>query len=385
MTSLRLKAVAAALIGASSIVSTRSSAQDLAVLPQTAVAPATAPPMAAQQVDQLVAPVALYSDPLLVDVLTASSYPVELVEAQHWISNPSNAALKDDARATALARQAWKPSVKALVSFPQILDLMCSHLDWTEQLGDAFAANRAAVMDSIQRMRHRAQSAGTLNSSAQQSVADDGGFLTISPPASEIYVPAYDPWCVYGSWQVSAPFFYSYWPGYCAAGDSMLGFGAGFHRSSDYWERANFDWLQHGIRIDHNRFSQSRPDHEAAGTIGHQGEPHKNSVRNSDARNVDELAGPGIHTRARLSYGPSGTRATTGGVNRSFGSNHFRSAGLGTSHFGGAVPGSAHLRAAGFGTGRVGGGSLGGGHFGGSGFGAGRGGVGGGHGGGGHR
>src|SRR5436309_2133108 len=87
MTSLRLKAVAAALIGASSIVATRSSAQDVAVLPQTAVAPATAPPMAAQQVDQLVAPVALYSDPLLVDVLTASSYPVEVVEAQHWISN----------------------------------------------------------------------------------------------------------------------------------------------------------------------------------------------------------------------------------------------------------------------------------------------------------
>jgi hypothetical protein len=388
MTSLRLKAIAAALIGAASITATRCPAQDVTVPPQATLAPADVPPIAAQEVDELVAPVALYNDPLLVEALTASGYPVELVEAQRWISNPANAALKGDALATALAGQAWAPSVKALVSFPQILDLMCSHLDWTEHLGAAFAANRTAVMDSIQRMRHRAQSAGTLNSSAQQIVVDDGGFTTITPPASEIYVPTYDPWCVYGSWQVSAPLYYSYWPGYCAADDGRLSFGVGFRRPLDYWEWGNFDWLQHDIRIDHNRLSHFHPGYDPASAVGHQPDPHKDGVRYSDAHNVDAFAGPGTPTRAQLSYTSSGTRASTSGLGRNFGSNHLRGAGLGTSHFRGGGPGSGHLGVAGFGTGRLGGGSFGGGHFGGSGFGAGHfggGGIGSGHGGGGHR
>jgi hypothetical protein len=388
MTSLRLKAAAAALIGAASIIATRCPAQDVTVPPQAALAVADAPPMAAQQVDQLVAPVALYNDPLLADVLTASGYPVELVEAQRWISSPANAALKDDALTTALAGQAWDPSVKALFSFPQILDLMCSHLDWTEHLGDAFTANRAAVMDSIQRMRHRAQSAGTLNSSAQQIVVDDGGFVTITPPASEIYVPAYDPWCVYGSWQVSAPLYYSYWPGSCAADDGALSFGVGIHLPLDYWGWGNFDWLQHDIRIDHNGLSPLHPGYEPASAVGHQPDPHKDGVRYSDAHNVDEFAGTGIHIRAQSSHGPAGTRASTSGLGHNFGSTHFRGARLGTSHFVGGVSGSGHFGVAGSGTGRLGGSSFGGGHFGSSGFAAGHfggSGIGGGHGGGGHR
>src|SRR5437588_10191541 len=107
------------MIGIASTIATRSPAQDVVSPPQTPLAPADASPMAAQQVDQLVAPVALYNDPLLADVLTASSYPVELVDAQRWIANPANAALKDAAVATGLASQAWNSSVNALLSFPQ--------------------------------------------------------------------------------------------------------------------------------------------------------------------------------------------------------------------------------------------------------------------------
>ena len=343
MTSLRLKAVAAALIGTASIIATRCPAQDATAPPQTALAPADTTPLAVQQMDQLVAPVALYDDPLLVEVLTASSHPVDVVEAQGWISNPPNAALKGDALATALANQKWDPSVKALVPFPQVLNLMYSHLDWTEHLGDAFVANRAAIMESIQRMRRRAQSAGTLNSSAQQIVADDGGFVTITPPMSEVYIPAYDPWCAYGSWPVSAPFYYTSWPGYCTAEDGLLDFGVGFHRPFGYWRQGDFDWLHHDIRIHHNQSSHFHFGQEHISAAGRHDDLHHDGVRLGDARSVDR-----------------------------FGSGHLGRAGFGTGHFGGSSFGGGHFGGGGLGAGHFGGGGIGGGHDGG-------------HGGGGHR
>jgi hypothetical protein len=222
-----------------------------------------------------------------------------------------------------------------------------------------------------------------LNSSAQQIVVDDGGFVTITAPASEIYVPTYDPWCAYGSWQVSAPLYYSYWPGFCAADGGALSFGVGIHRPSDFWEWGNFDWLQHDIRID-----QHHPSYEPARAAGHQPDPHKDGVRFGDTHNVDEFARPGIQTRPQLSHGPAGARASASGLGHNFGSAHFAGAGLGTRHFVAGMSGSGHFGGAGFGTGRLGGSSFGGGHFGSSGFGAGHfggGGIGGGHGGGGHR
>jgi hypothetical protein len=389
MKGLRLKSAAVVIIGLASIVATRAPAQSDAsrTPPQAALAPADTGPLAAQQVDQLVAPVALYDDPLLVDVLTASSYPVEIVEAQRWASNPANAALKSDSLATALTDQTWDPSVKALVPFPQVLNLMYSHLDWTEHLGDAFVANRAAVMDSIQRMRHRAQSAGTLNSSAQQIVGDDGGFVTITPPASEIYVPAYDPWCVYGSWQVSAPSYYAYWPGYCAADDDMLSFGVGFHRPFDYWEWGNFDWLRRDIRINHDRFTRYHSGHDPVDSVGRQdtnggtiGAHHTSTLEN---------AGSGSRARAQLARTLSSTGAISGGFDSRLGSRHFGgsgvvsqhlgSSGVGDARFGGAGLGARHFGGGGLGVGHFGGGGFGGGHIGGGGFGGGHGGGGGGH------
>jgi hypothetical protein len=343
MRSIRLKAVAAVLIGTASIIATRCLAQDTTVPPQAALAPADAASSADQQLDQLVAPVALYDDPLLVDVLTASSHPADVVEAQSWISIPANVALKGDALAAALAGQTWDPSVKALVRFPQILNLMYGHLDWTERLGQAFIADPAAVMESIQRMRRRAQSAGTLNSSAQQIVVDDGGFVTITPPASDIYIPAYDPWCVYGSWSVSAPFYYTSWPGYCTAKDGILDFGVGFHRPFGYWRRGDFDWLHHDIRIHNDRFTHSGPGSAHAFRPGGAADGHTSlgGVK----------TGSGIYAGTRLMRGRSGMNAVFRGTGHGVGAGHFSGAGLGGWH-----PGSTA-----FGTSRFGGGHGGGG------------------------
>jgi hypothetical protein len=301
--------------------------------------------------DQLVAPVALYDDPLLVEMLTASSHPVDVVEAQAWISNPVNAALKGAALAIALANQKWDPSVKALVPFPQILNLMYSHLDWTEHLGDAFVADPAAVMESIQRMRHRAQSAGTLNSSAQQIVVDDGGFVTITPPALEVYIPTYDPWCVYGSWPVSAPFYYTSWPGYCTAQEGLLDFGVGFHRPFGYWRGGDFDWVHHDIHINHDHLFQS--GHGPAGAMERGGGlGHRNdlAIASHHIPAGLENVGSGIHVgSARESFG---MKAMSPGLGHSFG----------TGHFGGAGFGAERLGHVGFGAGHFGGGGFGGGH-----------------------
>jgi hypothetical protein len=315
MTSLGLKAFAAVLIGTGSMIATHCLAQDVTAPPQAALAPADAAPLAVQQMDQLVAPVALYDDPLLVEVLTASSHPVDVVAAQGWISNPINAALKGDALATALANQTWDSSVKALVPFPQVLNLMYYHLDWTEQLGDAFVADKAAVMDSVQRMRHRAQSAGTLNSSPQQTVASDGDFVTIAPPASEIYVPVYDPWCVYGSWQVSAPFYYDSWPGYCTADNGMINFGTGFYRPFGYGEWGDFDWRHHGIHTHGNHFAQFHSGHVWGGF-------------DRDSLGDHHFGGSGV---ANLRPGGDG-----------LGAGHFADGGLGGGHMAGGGFGPGH-------------------------------------------
>ena len=142
--------------------------------------PQTAPP-SAQQLNQLVAPIALYPDELVAQVLTAATYPAEIVEADRWLQDPANAALRGDELSAALDAQPWDPSVKSLVPFPQVLHMMDSNLSWTEQLGDAFLAQQDQVMDSVQRLRQRAQTAGGLQSNAQQVVDDQDGAVTIEP------------------------------------------------------------------------------------------------------------------------------------------------------------------------------------------------------------
>ncbi len=154
-----------------------------------------------QALEQLVAPIARYPDELLGQVLTAATYPLEVVEAAHWRENQAHAALADDALAAALAAQDWDPSVKALVPFPSILQTMYERLRWTERLGDAFLSQPADVMDAIQRLRRRAEEAGTLVSTADQTVGSDDDAVTIEPTdPGAIALPSYDPRLTYGTW-----------------------------------------------------------------------------------------------------------------------------------------------------------------------------------------
>src|SRR5437773_1201705 len=121
-----------------------------------------------EEIDAIVAPIALYPDPLLAQVFMASTYPVEVVQAERWVKQ--NKDLKGDALAQALEKQTWDPSVRSLIQFPEVLTMMSDKLDWTVKLGDAFIANQKGVMDAIQKLRAKAQTQGSLSSNDQMTV-----------------------------------------------------------------------------------------------------------------------------------------------------------------------------------------------------------------------
>ena len=124
-------------------------------------------PLSPARLGQMLAPIALYPDELLADILMAATYPLDVVEAARWLQDPQNAALKGDQLFAALQQKSWDPSVKSLTPFPRILRMLDANLEWTEQLGEAYLANPAAVMDAVQRLRRRAQLAGRLVTTSQ--------------------------------------------------------------------------------------------------------------------------------------------------------------------------------------------------------------------------
>ncbi|MGC2231670.1 MAG: DUF3300 domain-containing protein, partial [Candidatus Acidiferrum sp.] len=155
-----------------------------------------APPYAQstpEQLQQLVAPIALYPDSLVAQILAASTFPEQVVEADRWVQ--AHPDLKGEALGQAVDQQPWDPSVKALTAFPTVLGNMDKNLSWTSSLGDAYYNQQQAVMDAVQVMRQRAQAAGNLKSTPQQSVTTDGPNVIIEPAQPDVvYVPAYDPW-----------------------------------------------------------------------------------------------------------------------------------------------------------------------------------------------
>src|ERR1700687_443881 len=172
------------------------------VLAQPAAAPAQQL-LSKAQLDALVSPIALYPDALLSEILIASTYPLEVVEADRWAQ--ANKNLKGDALKAAADKQSWDDSVKSLTATPDVLDMMSNKLSWTQQLGDAVLAQQPDVMDAIQRLRTKAQANNKLTSTSQQTVStqQQGGrqYIYIAPTdPDEIYVPYYDPAVVYGPW-----------------------------------------------------------------------------------------------------------------------------------------------------------------------------------------
>jgi hypothetical protein len=216
-----------------------------------------APAYTQAQLDQMIAPIALYPDQLVGQILMASTYPLEVVEAERWLQDTQNASLKGDQLSAALQQQPWDPSVKSLVPFPQVLQTMDKNLQWTEQLGDAFLAQQPAVMDSVQRLRAQAQAAGTLKSTQQQAVSTEGQAIQIQPANPQVvYVPYYNPTVVYGAWPYPAypPFYFPPPYGYAYDG-AFIGFGIGLAIIEPFWGWDRWDWGHHRIDIDNDRFS----------------------------------------------------------------------------------------------------------------------------------
>ncbi|HEY2918127.1 MAG TPA: DUF3300 domain-containing protein [Candidatus Binatia bacterium] len=210
--------------------------------------------------DQLAAPIALYPDSLVSQILIASTYPLEVVQADRFAKQ--NASLKGDALTKALEAQTWEPSVKSLVNFPQVLAMMSEKLDWTQKLGDAFLAQEKAVMDTIQSLRAKAQAAGNLKTTKEQTVIVEQKVIRIEPASPQvIYVPTYNPTVVYGAWPYPAyPPYYYYPPGYVAttaafsfAAGVAMGAAWGYAWGSPNWSSGNVKYnYNQNININNN-------------------------------------------------------------------------------------------------------------------------------------
>jgi uncharacterized membrane protein YgcG len=234
--------------------------QDAQAPEQAAPAPSYAQ-QTPEQLQQLVAPIALYPDSLVAQILAASTFPEQIVEADRWLQ--ANPDLKGEALGRAVDQQPWDPSVKALTAFPSVLGNMDKNLSWASSLGDAYYNQQSDVMDAIQVMRRRAQEAGNLQTTPQQTVTTQDSTVVIQPANPDVvYVPAYDPWVVYGGPIVAWPGWYPY-PGIWFGGPRLsfgIGFGIGFFGGFGWgWPHWGFDWHNRYAIYNHGRYySQSR-------------------------------------------------------------------------------------------------------------------------------
>jgi len=235
----------------------------------------------------MVAPIALYPDSLLTQILMASTYPLEIVEAERFMRE--NPDLKGDALDQALLDKDWDPSVKSLCTLPDVLKQMSDNLDWTQDLGDAFLAQESELMDTVQRMRGKAYEAGNLETTEQQTVTQqpDNIIIIESPSPEIIYVPTYSPTVVYGpawgypSWYYP-PFYYPPRPGY-----GLISFGIGVAVGGALWGGVGWGWGRTNIDIDINRYNTF----------------NRNTNRNFERTNID--VGRGQNGRAEWKHDAS--------------------------------------------------------------------------------
>src|SRR5437016_8112402 len=223
-----------------------------------------------QELQQLVAPIALYSDALVAQILAASTYPTQIVEADRWIQGHSN--LKSEELAKGVDKQDWDPSVKAMTQFPSVLENMDKNLSWTSSLGEAYISQVQDVTEAVQTLRQQARSAGHLNNTEQEKVTTQGNTIIIELANPEVvYVPAYDPWLVYGAPIIAYPGWYPvpgiFWDG---AGLSFgIGFGIGFFGGFAWgWGHWGYDWHDRRAFFDHHEWVSHSRD------FGHDGFPH---------------------------------------------------------------------------------------------------------------
>jgi len=208
-----------------------------------------------EELDQMLAPIALYPDSLLAQILMAATYPLEVVVADRW--GKANKNLKGDQLNDVLDKKDWDPSVKALVPFPQVLSMMSEKLEWTQKLGDAFLDQQDEVMDTVQKLRAKAEAAGNLKDTEAQKVIVKERVIEIEPAQPEVvYVPVYDPAVIYGPWWYPAfpPFFFLPPPGVVIGFHGGIGFGIGI-AVGRAWGHAwgHWDWRNHYVNVNINR------------------------------------------------------------------------------------------------------------------------------------
>jgi hypothetical protein len=245
--------------GVQALISLLSLVLLLAVWPQNVSAhqdpqaPPQAPPAppytqgTPEQLQQLVAPIALYPDSLVAQILAGSTFPEQIVEADRWVQEHGD--LKGDALGQAVDQQPWDPSVKALTAFPSVLGNMSKNLSWTSSLGDAYYNQQQDVMDAVQTMRQRAETAGNLKTTPQQNVSTQDSTIVVQPAdPNVVYVPAYNPWMAYGGPIGPWPGWYDY-PGIWYGGPYLsfgMGFGIGFFGGFGWgWNHWGFNWGGH--------------------------------------------------------------------------------------------------------------------------------------------
>src|SRR5436309_15888023 len=203
-----------------------------------------APQIPSDQLDSLVAPIALYSDQLLAQTLAASTYPLEIIQLQQWMAQNKN--LKGKALGDAVAKQPWDPSVQGLVEFPDVVQRMAGNIQWTTDLGNAFLAQQSDVMDAVQRMRTKAQGTGNLKTSAHQTeetkTVEGGKQVIVVEQANPevVYVPSYDPAVVYGPPPAEYPYYPYTYPGYVPG--TALAWGAGIALGAAAWGAWGGHW-----------------------------------------------------------------------------------------------------------------------------------------------
>ena len=299
-----------------------------AAAPEPLAAPL--PQQSTQELEQLVAPIALYPDPLVAQILAGATHPTEIVEADRWLQQ--NPDLKDEALATAVDAQSWDASVKALTQFPGLISMMDKNLSWTSSLGETYVNGQQNILDAIQTMRQRAQQAGNLKSSSQESVTSADNTIAIEPTDPQVvYVPEYDPWIVYGDpladypdW-IGVPGFYYDGPGIGFG----LGIGIGLYGGFGWgWHHWGTDWHRHDLTHgDHPYVPHSRE-------FGHDGGANRGgSFRDAGGRGEFHDGAPnGMHSGGMHSSAFSGFNH--GGEARAFSSR-------GRASFGGGFHGGA--------------------------------------------
>jgi hypothetical protein len=240
-----------------------------------------------KELEQLVAPIALYPDSLVAQILMASTYPLEVVEAARW--SKANSSLKGKALEDALQQQDWDASVKSLTAFPQVLAQMNEKLDVTQKLGDAFLAQQKEVLDAVQRLRAKADAAGNLKSGKEQTVskAQEGGttIIKIEPTDPQtVYVPTYSP-AVYGAWPYPAypPYYYPYPPG---AG--LFAFGVGLAIGGALW--GGVGWGGGNVNVNVNKYNNFNKTNISNGNWNHAAE-HRKGAGYRDSASQQKFGG----------------------------------------------------------------------------------------------